>query len=62
MDLACDSHPSLSVFSSQHKSLILHLDCGIEKNNVFIHNIKIPPGNYVKICYLKVAVLNYLST
>lgn len=61
MDLACDSHPSLSVFSSQHKSLILRLDCEMEKNNVFIHNIKFLLGNYLEIYYLKAAVLNYFS-
>lgn len=56
MDLACDSHLSLSVFSSQYKSLILHLDCRMEKNNALIHNIEFPLGNYLEIYYLKAAV------
>lgn len=61
MDLTCESHLSLSVVSSQHKSLILHLDFGMEKNNVLIHNIKILLGNYLEIYYLKAAGLNYFS-
>lgn len=61
MDLAFDSHPSSSVFSSQHKSLILHVDCGLHKNNVFIHNIKFSLGNYLEIDCFKVADLNYFS-